>query len=286
MFLRSRHLHLLSLRLSLPLLVLCSHRRLLLLRMHLHNSLLMLLLLEVLLLRLRLHLHLLLHRHAVHPHLRHLLIKGRVARRHSTGHALLLRLLHSLQYLVSHHRLLLRVQRYLIGEHLRILLLEHLLLRAKMRHRHRIVHRTTRCRRTRSLRHASHHWASLCHLRSRYSRMSHLRHHARSWWSSHMSCGVVLHTCHRMTWASHTRMCLSHAGRERLSHHDRRVDWRMGQYGKCDRTGLVDDSRCADTGPTLVYRNLLVLFLRTTSFLELRSQGLHICRVATVSRVV
>lgn len=243
--------------------ILCSHRRLLL-RMHLHNSLLMLLLLEVLLLCLRLHLHLLLHRHAVHPHLRHLLIKGWVAGRHASGHTLLLRLLHSLHYLMSHHRLLLWVQRYLIGEHLRILLLKHLLLRAKMRHRHRIVHRTTRCRRTRSLRHASHHRTSLCHLRSRYSRMSHSRHHARSWWSSHMSCAVMLHTCHRMTWASHSRMRLSHAGREGLSHHDRRVDRSMGQYGRWDRMALVDDSRCADTGPTLVYRNLLVLFSRLT----------------------
>ena len=38
----------------------------------------------------------------------------------------------------------------------------------------------------------------------------------------------------------------------------------MGQYGKCDGMALVDDSGCAGTGPTLVYRKLLVLFPKTT----------------------
>lgn len=207
----------------MPLLILlCSHSRLLLC-LHLHHPLLMLLLLLLKGLRIWVCLHhLMLHRHISHLHLRrHLLVECRISWHH-TSHALLL-CMQPRHHLLSHHNLLLLlwIHGHLVDIHLRILLLKHLLLGSEMRHSHWVMHGTARRRCSWTLWHSCHHWTTLSDLRTRYSWMTHSRHHSRRWRSSHMCSSVMLHPSHRMARTSHTRMCLSHTGRKRLSHHDR-----------------------------------------------------------------
>lgn len=185
-----------------------------------HLLLLLLLVTEALHVRVLLHmLYLLLHGH-IHFHLGHLgLIEIRVVDHIHRHTPLVMLRLHLRQHSLSHDGLLLhlRTTSHSTEVHLRILLLEHMLLRAKVCHSHRVAGHMARRRSAGTLRHARDH-GTLGDLRRRDSRM-HALHHAGTWMASHMSAWV-LHTSHGMCRTSHSWMTRSHAGREsRLRHH-------------------------------------------------------------------
>jgi hypothetical protein len=104
--------------------------------------------------------------------------------------------------------------------HLRMILLKHGLLRAKMRHGHAIMHRTRRGSPS-TRRHTSHH-RTLSDLRRRHPWM-HGLHHTRPRLTSNVTSAGMLHA-HGMT-RRHSRMARSDTPMmgKRLGHHLR---WR------------------------------------------------------------
>jgi hypothetical protein len=222
LFLRARHLHLLCLDCSLLIRMVHLRGGLSLLlggssSLLVPNQLLLLvvqlLCLHALHLRMvRVHLHSRVHAHVHGLHLRHLL---GIVMRILHGHRHLPLLLH-LRHHSSLRNYLLLLWCHALGEvHLRMLLLEHGLLRTHMCHSHAIMHWTKRrCAGVR--RHACDHRA-LSDLRSGDTRM-HALHHSWSGLATHMRCARVLHS-HRMA-SRYSRMARRKAGvGELLGHH-------------------------------------------------------------------